>query len=281
MTAGARVRRDRYRFGIGEWYGELLQGLTPEKRRYYASIQRLKRAEQPPQICRFQSKPGVPVTCTKQGGVCSLRRYVENAETGRVMPAADATGRLRTVCPFRFREDGMVYSWVGDVLIDSKSPIVLGEIGFLSGVSSADASTSDEGGADVGRIDQVLVVPDSDPLVWCALEVQAVYFQGASMSSDFRAIESCSDDSIPFPTGVRRPDYRSSAPKRLMPQLQIKVPSMRRWGKKMAVVVDRDFFEQLAPMSRVRDVSNCDIAWFILGYEEAVKKQNSFVERYT
>lgn len=56
---------------------------------------------------------------------------------------------------------------------------------------------------------------------------------------------------------------------------------MRRWGKKMAVVVDRDFFEQLAPMSRVRDVSNCDIAWFILGYEEAVKKQNSFVERYT
>jgi hypothetical protein len=53
-----------------------------------------------------------------------------------------------------------------------------------------------------------------------------------------------------------------------MPQLQIKVPSLRRWGKKMAVVVDEDFFAAMGEMETVKDVSNCDVAWFIVRYEE-------------
>ena len=51
-----------------------------------------------------------------------------------------------------------------------------------------------------------------------------------------------------------------------MPQLQIKVPSLRRWGKKMAVLVDEPFSRSLAPMEEVRDVSSCDIAWFVARY---------------
>ncbi len=74
---------------------------------------------------------------------------------------------------------------------------------------------------------------------------------------------------LPFPSAHRRPDYRSSGPKRLMPQLQMKVPTLRRWGKKMAVVVDSSFFNALAPMREVQDVSSCDISWFIVRYEEA------------
>ncbi|MBI1786160.1 MAG: hypothetical protein HYR60_01240 [Acidobacteria bacterium] len=54
-----------------------------------------------------------------------------------------------------------------------------------------------------------------------------------------------------------------------MPQLQIKVPSLRRWGKKMAVVVDEDFFAALGPMDDVADISNCDIAWFVVQYDES------------
>ena len=53
-----------------------------------------------------------------------------------------------------------------------------------------------------------------------------------------------------------------------MPQLQIKVPTLRRWGKKMAVVVDRPFFSSLGKMEEVKDVSNCDIAWFVVRYSE-------------
>ena len=54
-----------------------------------------------------------------------------------------------------------------------------------------------------------------------------------------------------------------------MPQLQIKVPTLRRWGKKMAVVVDEAFFAALGPMDKVQEVSNCDIAWFVVGFEES------------
>jgi len=36
----------------------------------------------------------------------------------------------------------------------------------------------------------------------------------------------------------------------------------------MAVVVDRPFFESLGKMEEVKDVSSCDIAWFIVQYEE-------------
>jgi hypothetical protein len=54
-----------------------------------------------------------------------------------------------------------------------------------------------------------------------------------------------------------------------MPQLQIKVPTLRRWGKKMAVVVDRPFFDSIGEMDRVADISNADIAWFIVGFENA------------
>src|SRR5262249_29127554 len=75
--------------------------------------------------------------------------------------------------------------------------------------------------------------PNADPLRWCALEIQAVYFSGKSMGREFAAIAQHEGLAIPFPAAHRRPDYRSSGPKRLMPQLQIKVPHCdgggRRW----------------------------------------------------
>jgi hypothetical protein len=53
-----------------------------------------------------------------------------------------------------------------------------------------------------------------------------------------------------------------------MPQLQIKVPTLRRWGKKMAVVVDRAFFDSMGEMDRVGDLSNADICWFIVRFDQ-------------
>ena len=176
-------------------------------------------------------------------------------------------GRLRTVCPNRFEEEGFIYRWVGERVLGSSAPVVVNEVGFLERVSGEGARASKD---EVGRIDKVLVLPDSKPLAWCALEVQAVYFSGTTMTKEWPIIKQHSGEGIPFPVGSRRPDYRSSGPKRLMPQLQIKVPSLRRWGKKMAVVVDVDFWEALGPMDRVPDVSNCDIAWVVVGYDESL-----------
>ncbi len=203
--------------------------------------------------------------------VCSLRLYTYKAEgvTGRAAghPATGSQGELRVTCPYRFHEGLEVFRWVGETILRDNDPRLVGEVGFLEASATADAP----GGDDVGRIDMVLVRNETTagaPLEWCALEIQAVYFSGDAMRGEFKAYADESVEWIIFPAGRRRPDYRSSAPKRLMPQLQIKVPTLRRWGKKMAVVVDRSFFDSIGEMDHVADISNADIAWFIVRLEE-------------
>lgn len=79
-----------------------------------------------------------------------------------------------------------------------------------------------------------------------------------------------------FPDGNRRPDYRSSGPKRLSPQLDVKVPALRNWGKKVAVVIDRFFFENMNTLSHAdprakndrERLDNSEVAWFIVDYDE-------------
>lgn len=250
-----RVRR---RFGIGEWYGQLLANMDFEQRAALARNEQLPKANRQSQPCPF--KGGV---CTKIGGVCSLRLYQEDANTHMAVPVAGPDGGLVTVCPHRFRQDGLIFRWIGETLLGTNEPQIVGEIGFLEQIEGTD---------DVGRIDNVLVHPDIGTFRWCALEIQAVYFSGPGMLQEFRALGDATDAALPFPSAIRRPDFRSSGPKRLMPQLQIKVPALRRWGKKMVVVVDRKFFEALGAMDNVPDVSNADIAWFVVDYEEQERR---------
>jgi len=115
--------------------------------------------------------------------------------------------------------------------------------------------------------------PAQAPAEACGYILRAVYFSGESMKKEFDNIAHFDQDGIPFPVGKRRPDYRSSSPKRLMPQLQIKVPTLRRWDKKMAVVIDRSFYDSIEDMGSVKDLSNADIAWFVVKYNEKEKKQ--------
>lgn len=75
------------------------------------------------------------------------------------------------------------------------------------------------------------------------------------------------ENTIPFPAAHRRPDWRSSGPKRLLPQLQTKVPTIRTWGKKMAVIIDEAFFESLVGLEAEKHLSNAEIAWFVVGYD--------------
>lgn len=250
------------RFSIAEWYGVPFTLLSAEQKRGFAQSQKLSKKERPPIPCPFQDG----VACNKNSGVCTLRLYEKSTQTNIVQPVTETPqGALRTVCPLRFEEDKTIYRWVGETILGCAEPLILGEIGFLETPPSDDVDTPP---SDVGRIDKVLVVPNSNPLSWCALEAQAVYFQGKAMSNDFNAILKQTDDGLHFSPVTRRPDYRSSGPKRLMPQLQIKVPSLRRWGRKMAVVVDRSFFLAMGKMNTVRDISNSDVVWFVVRYDE-------------
>ena len=263
-----RDRTPAPRFGIGEWYGRLYPALNAQERRDLAErhFAREKIA------CPFKPKVlGEPQACHKAGGVCSLKLY-EAGEGGSGNPVEGEGGSLRTLCPSRFRQDGVIERWIGTELLGTETPLVIGEVGFLRTESASTSPETDAAAAEepenVGRIDSVFMHPDLDRLHWCAVELQAVYFSGNEMGSDLKAAADWPAAPPPFPVKNRRPDYRSSGPKRLMPQLQIKVPTLRRWGKKMAVVVDQAFFSAFGSMDDVREPSNADIAWFVVRLAE-------------
>jgi|SRR5579864_987496 len=254
------------RFGIGEWYGRSFTELSPAERRFYASIQLDE--EKPSQPCPFLSKPGKSVPCWKTGGICSLRLYERSKATGFVRINPDRS-TYRTTCPSRFEQDNTVYRWVGEVLLGSKKAIATGEIPFLQRVPRM-GDENPQTAREVGRIDNVLVLPRASSLKWCPVEKQAVYFSGKKMAHEFKYILNFNEDGLPFPQFNRRPDYRSSGPKRLLPQLQVKVPTLRTWGKKMAVIVDEDFFKELGHINRANDLSNAEVVWFVVRYVEQI-----------
>lgn len=261
-----KVAKPRIRYGIGEWFGKSFIKLTETERQRYASVVLEKRQKIGQNDTERETMP-CPVLdyCRKSGGICSVRQYQEESESGAVSVVSGPEGVLRTVCPHRFYEADAIYQWVGHTILGDSYPTVLKEIHFLE-------RPGFEGkGEHVGRIDRVLVSAKSDgPLNWCALEVQSVYQSRSNREREMTSIQECQTGRVPFPSANPRPDYRSSGPKRLMPQLQIKVPSLRRWGKKMAVVVDEGFFSalDLNRMAEVPHISNADIIWFIIQYEE-------------
>ncbi len=300
-------------YGIGEWYGSVLRNLNVAERNARGHNPRV-----PPLQgrwpCPFTTSfdDAAPrrgkqanLTCTKPGGVCSLRSFFTLPDDGNEeVPAG--FGPLTCTCPYRFVQDGTAFNRIAaDVLgVAAGQYHYVKEVGFLQRVPSpmrfpeqqfgmvgmnaaeaAQAAPAPQADAaqpaaiddpeNVGRID-TLLVDMNDPTNWCAVELQAVYFSGKEMPPDIAALTVQEDPGaganaplpLPLPAGNRRPDFRSSGPKRLLPQLQIKVPSLRRWGKKMVVVVDAPFFNSLGPMEEAGHISNSDIVWCVVDYQE-------------
>lgn len=248
--------KPRVRYSIAEWYGFAFEKLTPETRVAWAKreIEANALTNTP---CPFTGR-----TCNKKGGVCSIQQY-EATVAGAIVTHPPPV----SVCPNRFAEAGAVFPWVGQTILKTREPVALGEIGFLNRFRTESEDEAEPNGRDfIGRIDSVLIHPTQSPLDWCALEIQAVYFSGKSMAQEFKAIAGGTGD-LEFPAAQRRPDWRSSGPKRLLPQLQTKVPHINMWGKKMAVVIDRPFFSQLTGLDRVPHLSNSSIIWFVMDYE--------------
>ena len=85
------------------------------------------------------------------------------------------------------------------------------------------------------------------------------------MQADFEVLQQDNDHFPPAPTAVRHPDWRSSSAKRLMPQLQIKAPTLRRWLTKLAVAVDLPFLNAIggARENPSHDLNEGDIIWLV------------------
>ncbi len=205
------------RYGAAELYGFDLVSLPPQR------LRELSSAKHKAVACPFKKpEAGKPQpTCSKKGGVCSLRQFSQDMD-GNVTPP----GLPVTTCPQCFLEGNLIFEWVGETLLDTKTPAIISELPFLMG----EGVTAGKEGDAVGKIDKVLVNSVGDMLKWCALEMQAVYFSGQSMENDFALMRNWQGPDIPFPRVQRRPDFRSSGSKRLMPQLQIKVPRDDQWN---------------------------------------------------
>lgn len=236
------------RYGIAEWYGQSFRDLDPAQRQTLARIARDGTAEPPP--CPFQHQR----PCSKKGGVCSLQRVQWAAPDRMGLPA----GPRVVTCPNRFDEAGVMVKWLAEIVgFDPATIQIAREVPFMQAAANPDRAA--------GRIDLVLVQSSGDGLDWYGLAIQAVYFSGFGMGSEFARLSQDAQPQPPFPDHVRRPDWRSSSAKRLMPQLQVKVPTLRRWGKKLAVALDRAFFDALGGPSAnpVQDLDEGEVLWLV------------------
>ena len=168
-----------------------------------------------------------------------------------------AAAGIVVTCPRRFEQDSVVLEWLADILdLDRTRVRIAREVPFMSNTQT---------GRPAGKIDLVVAETRHGRLRWHGLEIQAVYFSGLGMAKEFLTLANDLGRHPPFPQDVRRPDWRSSSAKRLLPQLQIKGPTLRRWGAKLAVCVDAQFFESIGGPGRkpTQDLDSGDIIWMV------------------
>ncbi len=243
------------RYGITEWYGQRFTNLNTTQRTALAKHALGQTSADTP-ACPFQ--PNRP-PCSKKGGVCSIQRYTEGEDHRLGVPVAEPV----ITCPRRFEEQNLVHKWLAEVAgFPLEETQVANEVPFMQ---------STETNKPAGKIDIIVAHIQGENLKWHGLEIQAVYFSGKGMTSEFEALRDDLREPPPFPSGIRRPDWRSSSAKRLMPQLEIKAPTLRRWGAKLAVAVDRPFFNSVGGISAQpsHDLDAGDIIWLITRLEHS------------
>jgi hypothetical protein len=112
--------------------------------------------------------------------------------------------------------------------------------------------------------------------------IQAVYISGnvrdpfEYFMKDPKARSSMNWSSQP---NYPRPDYLSSSRKRLAPQLLFKGGILHGWKKKIAVALNKSFFDTLPKLKPVSK-SKADIAWLIYDLR-LIKDKKQGAERYS
>jgi len=217
---------------LAEVFGHLITDQTEKAIRYRSH-----------RLCPFNNR--VP-SCTKDKaknplGVCSI--YHEDQPV--------------ITCPVRFREE-----WI---IADDAASFFFGESATWS--SLTEVRLNDANGKSAGNIDVVLVAYDEHGKIYDfgALEIQAVYISG-NVREPFEyymkdprgnvLLDWSNEPNYP------RPDYLSSSRKRLVPQLLFKGGILHSWNKKIAVALNKSFFNTLPPLKRVT-AKDADVAWFI------------------
>lgn len=194
-------------------------------------------------LCPFNNR--VP-NCTKDKakdplGVCSV--YHENEPV--------------ITCPIRFRQDWIIADDAASFFFDKTT----------KWSSLTEVRLNDSNGKSAGNIDLVLVAYDDRGRVldFGALEIQAVYISG-NVREPFERYMSNPQawDSVDWTKEPYHPcsDYLSSFHNRLVPKLTFRGGILHYWGKKVAIALNRGFFNAL-PSLREVSKGKADIAWMV------------------
>jgi len=156
--------------------------------------------------------------------------------------------KIVATCPVRFREDFQIISDAADFFFPGRKYVALTE-----------ARLKDMHGKSAGNIDIVIASIDKNGEImdFGAVEVQAVYVTGNVRNVFEKYMENPKANyKMEWPAkNYPSPDYLSSSRKRLAPQLIYKGGILHKWGRKMAVVVDENFFDQLPELKGVDNFS--------------------------
>ncbi|MDP2619799.1 MAG: NotI family restriction endonuclease [Hyphomicrobiales bacterium] len=198
-------------------------------------------------LCPFRGTKCTKSSKTNPIGICSLSDGKEAAAT----------------CPVRFVEN--------DKIFKDAARLAFGE-GVAFGIYpevrilKIEAKEAGERDRKIGKVDFLLGnIDDGKVIDFAAVEVQAVYFSGGTIRPAMNHY--LAHRKLDVAISDRRPDFRSSAQKRLVPQLQLKIPVFRRWGKKFFVAVDTQFFRAL-PGFRQTTHANSEITWLTYPIEK-------------
>ena len=201
-------------------------------------------------LCPFRNAP-----CTKSSkvdpiGICSLSDGREAA----------------SLCPVRFVERDVIFTDAAGLAFGENIRFgIFPEVRILK----IENSQPKRHVTKIGKVDYLLGKIEGEQVVdFAAVEVQAVYFSGDEIRSPLQYY--IKNRSLDLQNSDRRPDFRSSAQKRLVPQLQLKVPVFRRWGKKFFVVVDSQFFKSL-PVFLQTTRANSEVTWLSYPLEQSGK----------
>jgi hypothetical protein len=126
--------KNRQRYSIGETYGTGFESLTSAQRFEGAKLAKteFETRKLVGASCPFQKK----AKCIKKGGVCSIRLYQQPGDG----PVA-GVGPIITTCPQRFLESETICRWIGELLLGTKEPVILSQLGFLDRLRPEDGKS--------------------------------------------------------------------------------------------------------------------------------------------
>jgi Restriction endonuclease NotI len=205
---------------------------------------------------------GIEATRYRKSRLCPFNNVVPNCTKDKadnplgVCSVFYGNG-IAVTCPVRFRQHWLIAEDAATFFFPQGS----------SWTSLTEVRVNDNNGESAGNIDVVLVAYDDKGKVtdFGALEVQGVYITGNVRRPFEFYMENPPVNANMIWHGkpnYPRPDYLSSSRKRLVPQLLYKGGILNAWGKKVAVALDKGFFQTLPYLEEV-DSKSANIAWLI------------------